>query len=129
MPSQVTLSQSFQVVLDGSGNGTAQGGPTGPNEVWTPSNVYVECSTNVNEATCKVYAGPSATSPYAKDITVDGSTGDATDKCNLPIPKGWFVFAVWSAGDPGATAYMNIDYTKSVPLCRSAITALPRTAS
>ena len=111
---QVTLTQTVTVVLDGSGDGTASAGPTGPDETWTPTNVAVICSSNTAEATCKVYVGPSATPPYFKDITVDGSTGDATDKCNLPIPKGWQVWAVWTGGDAGATAYLNVDYSKTV---------------
>lgn len=107
------LSESAETTLDASGDGTASLGPYGSGEVWTPSSVYVECSTNTAEALCKVYAGPSATSPYARDITVNGSTGDATDRCNLPIPKGWFIWAVWSGGDAGATGYMNISGTKT----------------
>lgn len=112
---QVTLTATETTVLDASGNGTAATGPDGPQETWLPSNVYVECSTNVAEATCKVYAGPSPTSPWAKDITVDGSTGDATDRCNLPVPKGWKIWATWTGGDPGAVAYLNVDYSKTVP--------------
>jgi hypothetical protein len=107
------LSESAEVVLDADGNGTASLGPYGPNEMWTPSNVSVICSSNANEATCKVYAGPSPSPAYFKDITVDGSTGDATDRCNIPIPKGWYVWAVWTGGDPGATATLNVDGTKT----------------
>jgi hypothetical protein len=112
---QVQLNETNSAALDASGNGTVQLGPAGPQETWTPSNVSVICSTNVLEAVCKVFAGPAATSPYFKDITVDGSTGDATDKCNLVIPKGWFVWAVWTGGDAGATATLNVDGVKSVP--------------
>lgn len=115
MAQQLPLTETADVTLDGSGNGTASLGPSGPNEVWTPSNVSVICSSNTSEAVCKVYAGPSATPPYFKDITVDGSTGDATDRCNIPVPKGWFVWAVWTGGDAGATATVNVDGTKRVP--------------
>lgn len=69
----------------------------------------VICSSNTAEATCKTYVGPSAAPQYFKDITVDGSTGDSTDKCNLPIPRGSYIWAVWSGGDPGATATLNVD--------------------
>lgn len=112
---QVQLNESTSLALDGSGNGTAQLGPSGPQETWTPSNVSVICSTNTLEATCKVFAGPSATGPYFKDITVDGSTGDATDRCNIAIPKGWFVWAVWTGGDAKTTATLNVDGVKQVP--------------
>ena len=111
---QVPLNETNSGTLNGSGAATVQLGPTGSNEVWTPSNVSVICSSNTNEATCKVYAGPSASQQYFKDITVDGSTGDATDRCNIPIPKGWFVWAVWTGGDAGATATVNVDGTKVI---------------
>ena len=110
----LTLTETTDVQLDNSGNGNAKLGPYGPGEVWTPSNVSVICSSNASEAQCKVYAGPAATPSYFKDITVDGSTGDATDKCNLPVPKGWYVWAVWTGGDPGATATLNVDGTKTI---------------
>lgn len=112
---QVTLTETASAVLDGDGNGTASLGPTGPAETWLPSNVSVICSSNTLEATCKVFAGPAASPQYFKDITVDGSTGDATDKCNLPVPKGWRIWAVWAGGDPGATATLNVDYSRQVP--------------
>lgn len=120
---QIPMIETTSVKFDGSGNGTTKLGPAGPNEVWTPSNVSVIASSNVLEATCKVYAGPAATNQYFKDITVDGSTGDSTDKCNLPIPKGSFVWAVWTGGDANATGTLNVDGVKTVPLCLSVITA------
>lgn len=107
------ISGSVDAALDSEGNGTAKLGPTGPQESWSPTNVSVICSTNVSEAVCKVYVGPTATNPFFKDITVDGSTGDATDKCNVPVPKGSFIWAVWTGGDVGATATLNVDGTKS----------------
>lgn len=119
---QLELAESTTVTLDASGNGTASLGPTGGNETWTPSNVYVEVSTSVNNAFVKVYAGPSTAAQYAKDSTVDGSTGDSTDKCNVLIRKGSFVWAVWTGGDPGSVATLNVDGQKNVPLCRSPIT-------
>lgn len=109
----IPLDEHATVTLDGSGNGTASTGPFGGGEVWIPSSVSVQCSSNTLESTCIVYAGPSATPPYFRDLTVDGSTGDATDRCNLPVPKGWQVWAVWSGGDAGATGYLNVTGTKT----------------
>lgn len=114
MAAPIPLDEHATATLDGSGDGTAQAGPVGGAEVWTPASVSVICSSNTLEATCKVYAGPTATGSYFRDLTVDGSTGDATDRCNLPIPKGWFVWAVWTGGDAGATGYLNITGTKTI---------------
>lgn len=116
MTQQLPLTETGNTTLDGSGNGTASIGPTGSNEVWTASNVSVICSSNTAEATCKLYVGPAATAPYFVDITVDGSTGDATDAAApIPIPKGWKVWAVWTGGDSGATATVNAYGTKAIP--------------
>lgn len=115
MAQQVSGTESATVTLDGSGDGTASTGPTGPNETWLPTNVSVICSSNASEATCKVYVGPRVADQYFKDLTVDGSTGDATDRCNVPVPKGWQVWAVWTGGDPGAVGTLNVDYSKAVP--------------
>lgn len=116
MPSQpIPLTgETTSVTLNGSGAGTAKLGPIGGSEVWTPSSVSVICSSNISEANCKIYVGPSATNQYFKDITVDGSTGDATEKANIPIPYGSYVWAVWTGGDAGATATLNVDGTEIV---------------
>lgn len=124
MPQTLPLTETASATLDGSGNGTASAGPFGSNEVWTASNVSVICSSNVKEATCKLYVGPSASAAYFVDITVDGSTGDTTDAAaTIPVPKGWQVWAVWTGGDAGASATLNVNGTKQVPLCRSRTTA------
>ena len=113
MPSQPEpLTETNSGTLNASGNATVKLGPIGGSVVWTPSSVSVICSSNVTESNCKVYAGPSATAQYFKDLTVDGSTGDATDRCNLPIPYGSYVWAVWTGGDPGATCTVNVDGTQ-----------------
>ena len=114
MAQQVNLTETGDTTLDGDGNGTAKLGPTGNGEVWTPASVSVICSSNASEATCALYAGTSPTAPYFKDLSVDGSTGDATDRCNVPVPKGSYVWAVWTGGDPGATATVNVDGTKAI---------------
>jgi hypothetical protein len=114
MTTSLPLSESITVVLDGSGGGTAKLGPTGPSETWTPSSVSVLCSSNTNEAICKIYAGPTPTAQYFKDLSVDGSTGDATDRANVPVGRGHSVWAVWSGGDAGATATLNVDGVKTI---------------
>lgn len=106
--------ETTSVVLDGGGGGKAKLGPVGGSEVWTPSSVSVLCSSNVLEANCALFVGPSPTAPYFKDLTVDGSTGDATDRCNIPIPYGSYVWAVWTGGDAGATATLNVDGTEVI---------------
>lgn len=115
---RLTLSQVGQVVLDGSGNGTAKIGPDGPQEHWFPTIVSVKVAAPVvSEAACKIYAGPAATDLYFVDGTLSGSTGDATDRltgqeiARTQVPA---IFAVWTGGDPGHVATVAIQGEKAI---------------
>jgi hypothetical protein len=100
-------------VLDGDGNGTAYTGPQSFRESWSGLSAAVRASTNDNEAICSTYAGPAATPGYFAGATTWGSTGDSTT--NLPtVQVGGNVWAVWTGGDPGATATLTVTGTKTV---------------
>ena len=106
---------SNTVTLDGSGNGTTRLGPVGPREVWTAAAASVSVATNAAEAQCRIYAGPAATPSYFVDGTLSGSTGDSTDRVSgRAIPLGEFVWAVWTGGDPGAVATLNVIGTRTI---------------
>jgi hypothetical protein len=112
----VTLVESIPVTLDGSGNGTAQLGPQGKGEVWHPANAHVSVSTNIDEAQCRVYVGDQPTANNFRDGTLSGSTGDSTDRVGADeVRLGRFVWAVWSGGDPGSTATLNVTGSKDIP--------------
>ena len=114
----LTLSATASVVLDDSGNGTAQAGPTFPGETWYPVTVSVGAEESVitDEAQCKVYCGPSASQPYYVDGTLSGSTGDSTTNVTgQVIYAGSYVWAAWTGGDNGATVTMNVQGTRTVP--------------
>lgn len=111
------LNQTGTVVLDGSGNGTVQLTPDGPSEHWQATLASVKASSNTKEASCKIYAGPSATDQFFVDGTLSGSTGDSTDRLagydiarTGPFPSIW---AVWAGGDVGATATLVLAGTRS----------------
>ena len=115
----VTLIAGAQIV------GTAQVGPIHQRELWYPQVVSVSASTAVNQATCKVYAGPDTSQPNFVWSTPNGSTGDSTANIagpgltaqNLPgrvIHCNEYVFAVWSGGDNGAQGRLNIQGTKVI---------------
>ena len=112
---QVPLNESAHVVLDGSGNGTAKIGPISAREVWHPGNVHVSASTNTAEAECATYIGDSPIAANFVDATFSGSSGDSSDRCNsYTVKVGWFVWAVWTGGDAGATATLSVTGTKDV---------------
>lgn len=103
------------VALDASGNGTVKIGPIGSREVWSPAVASVSVSTNVNEAQCRIYAGDSAIPANFIDGTLSGSTGDSTDRVSgSSVPLGSFIWAVWTGGDTGSVATLNVTGTKTV---------------
>lgn len=109
---------SASVTLDSSGNGTAQAGPSFPGESWLPGVVSVGSaeSSVTNEATCKIFIGPSPAQNFYVDGTLSGSTGDSTaNVTGQAVFPGNYIFAVWSGGDAGARATMNIQGTRNVP--------------
>lgn len=111
---QIPLSMSTTTILDDTGSGTASLGPTGFGVTWSQITVSVHCATNVSEATCRVYAGPQATPNYFADGTTWGSTGDSSDNMPPVLPVGQAIWAVWSGGDAGTTAYLTITGTQTV---------------
>jgi hypothetical protein len=114
MASTALLQQWGSTVLNGSGNGTVALGPTGSGEVWTSVNAAVHCSSNSSEATCQLFVGSSASSQFFSGGTTWGSTGDSGNWVGAPIPVGQQVFAVWTGGTPGATAYLTLSGSRQV---------------
>ncbi len=107
------LNAKAYVTLDVKGNGTAYTGPQSFGEQWSGLVAAVRASTNTDEAICSVYAGAAATPGYFCGATTWGSTGDSNS--NLPtVQVGGNVWAVWTGGDPGATAYLTVTGTKAV---------------
>lgn len=115
-PFTAPLSQSTTVVLNGSGNGTAQLGPISAREIWSPQTVHVQCQQPVtNEAKCTIYVGYSATQDNFRDATWSGSSGDSSSKVNADTVKtGHFIFATWTGGDVGSVATLVVTGTKTI---------------
>jgi hypothetical protein len=115
----VDLDQSAVVTLNAQGAGTAQLGPVNGRESWLPEVVSVKTTqapaSIVNEAQCKIYAGPDASDSNYVDGTLSGSTGDSTANINgQTVNCGEYVFAVWSGGDVGAQGRLNVTGTKQL---------------
>lgn len=115
MARTLALSASASVVLDSGGNGTASTGPAVPGTVWNPAVVSVKASSNAKEAQCSIYAGGGVSAAEFQDGTTWGSTGDSTSNVPGPVYPGQVITAVWTGGDPGATATVSITGTRGVP--------------
>jgi hypothetical protein len=77
--------------------------------------VSVSVSTNVLEAQCKVYIGTGVGQATFVDGTLSGSSGDSTDRVAHALYPGQIIFAVWTGGDIGSTATVNVVGTRQVP--------------
>jgi hypothetical protein len=107
------------VTLDGSGNGTAQAGPSHTNEIWYPTSVSITCSGSLTGitgiSTCFLYNGA-----YANQVTFVDSTYNVLGASSSLISgqslyPGQQVFAVWTNGPALAQATMVISGTRTVP--------------
>ena len=115
MSRTVQLSVTVSCVLNSEGNGTAQTGPTGTRETWNVQTASVSASTNVSEATARIYAGNSLSPAYFVDGTTWGSTGDSTSNFSAPVHLGQSVWCQWTGGDAGATATLVLTGSRQVP--------------
>ena len=110
------LSQTAFCVLNSSGNGTCQLGPTSAREVWNPQNVHIQVTGPVtNEAVCNIYVGDSPVQGNFRDASESGSTGDSTGRVSADtVQCGHYVWAVWTGGDSGRQASMIITGSKTI---------------
>jgi len=106
---------SAAVVLSGAGGGTAKIGPAGPREAWHPEYASVSVATSVKEAQCRIYTGDAPVPANFVDGTLSGSTGDGTGRVSgRPLKLGDFIWAVWTGGDAGAVATLNVTGTRDL---------------
>jgi len=110
------LDETAFVTLDGAGAGTARLGPLTAREIWYPANASVKAnSAPTNEAQCQLFVGQTATAENFRDLTFSGSSGDSSGKVDgKPVKKGEFIFAVWTGGDAGQRAQLNVTGGKDV---------------
>lgn len=112
---QLPLNENDNVTLDASGNGTVRMRPPEPATRWMPATASVSCSSKNSEAECKIYIGPSTAQRYFVDGTVNGSSGDSTDRVSgyvISRTQMPYIWAVWTGGDPGAEATLVLSGTK-----------------
>lgn len=103
------FNQTGTVQLDGSGNGQVGMGPISAREIWYPKGVHVNVSTDINEAVCNIYVGDLPESRNFRDATASGSIGDSSDRVSNDVVRNPFkIWAVWTGGDPGSWATLNV---------------------
>lgn len=101
------LQTTATVVLDGDGNGSVNIGP-GTGVMWQLATASVQVSSAVAEPVCAVSLGSPSNAGTLMDATYTGSQ-DSTDRVSaVPVYPGATVWAVWTGGDPGATATLTL---------------------
>jgi hypothetical protein len=106
-PIVTPLDQFASVVLDGSGDGYAEMGPTRVKEHWQPISVFVSVATAVNQAIATLYVGTSIQNSTQSATTALGSSGDTCGTPGLDLPAGYKMFVKWTGGDAGQQATMH----------------------
>lgn len=112
---RVALRETAIITLSGVGSGIAKVGPQSARETWYPQNVSVNANSGpVNESQCAILVGDAYTRQQ-RDVTVNGSSGDSTDKCNGDrIRCGEYIWAVWSGGDANVSATLTVTGEKEI---------------
>ena len=116
MPTNVPLRETAVITLNGAGAGTARVGPLSAREIWHPTVAAVKANAvPVLEAQCNIYVGLSASAENFRDGCVDGSSGDSTGNVSGDtVPRGQYIFAVWTGGDANVQATLTVTGTKDV---------------
>lgn len=102
------LTASASVVIGASGSGTVVIGPNVVRERWAPTYATVSTSTQVLEAKCSLYLGIGTTPGTLLGASRTGSSGDTFGFGPFELQAGQSIVAVWTGGDVGATATINI---------------------
>lgn len=107
-------SATFPQNLGIPGTATALVGPQGLGQSWALDQCYLSTSVGqLDPAQCQVFAGPLP----LPQMAVTGSLRGGSSQFGLGglgIADGWFIYAVWSAGTPGAQCYLRVTGTKTV---------------
>lgn len=99
-----------------SGAGTAQlsVGPSGIGASWSPTQANAYTSVGpLDPASVIIYVGPLPAAQYA---VVSALAGGAAQIAlgGVALVPGWFIWAVWAGGTPGAEAKLYVTGTKTV---------------
>jgi hypothetical protein len=103
-------------LFDGDGNALAQVGPQGLGVTWALDQCVVSSSIGaLDAALASVFAGPLAIPTYLVASSLAGG-GSQFALGGLGVAAGWFVWAQWTGGTPGAQAYLRVTGQKSAPV-------------
>lgn len=98
-----------QAVISGGGAATVTVGPQGLGNIWYPAQISASTTSGIagNDAsTCNIYLGSQGV-----PVTLLGTLLPGTGVLGLAVPSmspGQYLIAVWSGGNPGDVAAVNV---------------------
>lgn len=104
-PARYPLDEFGSVTLDANGNGTVRLAPRSTRETWVVDGAAVSAVSSVAqpaEPQCNVYNSTLASK-------LGGTFTGSQDQIGLNVTvRGGFIMAVWTGGQPGALATLNL---------------------
>lgn len=112
---QAQIAPAGSVTFSAAGAGTVRLGPQ-IGQTWNLSvaSLSVTPKPPVSEPQCSIFIGPAATQDNYIDGTYTGSQNSSTNVADVPVPYGWYVFAVWTGGDASAVGTLSCTGTMTV---------------
>jgi hypothetical protein len=99
---------AFPVTFDANGNAQAFAGPSGVGTSWAPSQAALYTSVGpLDPAVATVFVGPLPLVQYQVANFLSGG-GAQVALGGVTLTPGWFVWAQWTGGTPGALAFLNV---------------------
>lgn len=108
MTAPVSFSDAASVVLDANGNGTVSLGPKIQGQKWNLSVAAIRTSTANKIPQCSLYMGGPPDPSNMIDGTYSGDLNSSSRVDAFPLFPGQKLYAVWTGGDPGATATLSV---------------------
>jgi hypothetical protein len=103
-----------QVTFTAAGTAQAFVGPSSGGDLWSLDQCSISTSAGpLDPAQCIVYAGPLPLAQYQVAPTLAGG-GQQFGMGGTSVPFGWFAWALWTGGTPGAFAYLRLTGSKTV---------------
>ena len=103
-----------QVTFTAAGTAEAFVGPGSGGDLWSLDQCSISTSVGpLDAAQCILYVGPLPLAQYQQAPSLSGG-GQQFGMGGTSVPFGWFAWALWTGGTPGAFAYLRLTGTKTV---------------
>jgi hypothetical protein len=99
-----------------SAGGTAQAvvGPSSSGDLWSLDQCFISTSVGALDVSqCILYTGPLPLPQYARTGSLAGGSSQF-GLGGIAVPFGWFAWALWTGGTPGATGQLTLTGVKTV---------------